>query len=85
LKHSQHDRQNQEGCDCENYAREKTLSACGAAYDFGSAPGTHSRAVGNRRLAVRARERFHGRIINARMFRTNNFSFGRVRLLNANA
>jgi len=46
---------------------------------------TDSRAVGNRRLAVRAQEHVHERRIATRLFRTNRFLLDRIRIVNANA
>ncbi len=63
----------QERDDDKAQANERALPPIQAMDNFRPATGADTCAIGNRRLAVWARESFHIRIIIARMFRTNRF------------
>jgi hypothetical protein len=52
--------------------------------DFCAATATDARAVGHRRLAVRAQQHVHVRSIVASLCRTNQFSLCRIQFANAN-
>jgi hypothetical protein len=62
---------NQHGRNYKHHTGKRPLTPARAANNFCAATATDSRVFRNGRLAVRACENLHVRIIIARMFRTN--------------